>query len=119
MQVSDKERQAQFDSTWKEIAAIVSQQCINPETRKPYPVTMIEKAMKDLHYSIKPKQNSKQQALEVIRQLKERIPIDRAQMRLGVTVPVQDSKRMRERLAPLLAKTERLEKGEHSQTIVS
>lgn len=35
--------------------------CVNPETKRPYSVTMIEKAMKDIHYSVKPNRNSKQQ----------------------------------------------------------
>jgi ribosome maturation protein Sdo1 len=35
--------------------------CVNPETKRPYSVTMIEKAMKDVHYSVKPNRNSKQQ----------------------------------------------------------
>lgn len=43
--------------------------CINPETKTPYTVSMIEKSMKDLHFSVKPNRNSKQQALDVIKQL--------------------------------------------------
>jgi ribosome maturation protein Sdo1 len=35
--------------------------CVNPETKRPYPVSMIEKAMKDAHYSVKPNRNAKQQ----------------------------------------------------------
>jgi ribosome maturation protein Sdo1 len=35
--------------------------CVNPETKRPYPVSMIEKAMKDAHFSIKPNRNAKQQ----------------------------------------------------------
>jgi len=35
--------------------------CVNPETKRPYPVSMIEKAMKDAHFSVKPNRNAKQQ----------------------------------------------------------
>ena len=35
--------------------------CVNPETKRPYPVSMIEKAMKDVHFSVKPNRNAKQQ----------------------------------------------------------
>lgn len=35
--------------------------CVNPETKRPYPVSMIEKAMKDAHISVKPNRNAKQQ----------------------------------------------------------
>jgi len=34
---------------------------VNPETKRPYPVSMIEKAMKDVHFSVKPNRNAKQQ----------------------------------------------------------
>jgi len=40
---------------------LFSDKCVNPETKRPYSVTMIEKAMKDVHYSVKPNRNSKQQ----------------------------------------------------------
>lgn len=39
----------------------ISDKCVNPETKRPYPVSIIEKAMKDVHFSVKPNRNSKQQ----------------------------------------------------------
>lgn len=50
---------------------------------------MIEQAMKDIHYSVNPNRNSKQQTLDVIRKLKESntIPIQQAQMRVQITMP--------------------------------
>lgn len=59
--MSEKERHVQQDSMLKEIATMVSDKCVNPETKRPYPVTMIEKAMKDIHFSVKPNRNCKQQ----------------------------------------------------------
>ncbi|KAJ1932007.1 hypothetical protein EC988_009599, partial [Linderina pennispora] len=50
-QVSDKERHHQLDNMLRDIATIVAEKCINPTTQRPYTVTMIEKAMGDLHYS--------------------------------------------------------------------
>ena len=52
LQVSDKERQAALDAMFKEIATIVSDLCVDPETKRPYPVSMIEKIMKDVHLSV-------------------------------------------------------------------
>lgn len=63
LQVSEKERHVQQDSMFKEIATMVSDKCVNPETKRPYPVSMIEKAMKDVHYSVKPNRNCKQQVI--------------------------------------------------------
>ena len=61
LQVTQKEREAQLESSFRDIATIVADKCVNPETNRPYPVTMIEKAMKDLHFSVNPNRNSKQQ----------------------------------------------------------
>lgn len=41
-------------------------------------------------------------ALEVIRQLKESIEIQRAHMRLRLVLPAKDGKRLKEKLKPLL-----------------
>lgn len=98
LQVSDKERQSSLDSVFKEIATIVADKCINPEIERPYPVATIESAMKDAHYSIKPNQNAKQQALAVIKLLKETIPIARAQMKVRVLFQGKDTKKSKEKL---------------------
>lgn len=106
LQVSDKERSSQHEQTWKDIALIVSQQCVNPESKKPYPSTLIEKAMKEIHYSVKPTKTSKQQALDVIKQLSAKMPIERAQMRICLYVPQKESKTVKEAAMPHLQKIE-------------
>merc|ERR1712135_144866 len=59
---------------YRDIATIVSDMCVNPDTKRPYTVTVIERAMKeDIHYSVNPNRNAKQQALHVIKQLKEKL----------------------------------------------
>ena len=35
--------------------------CINPTTQRPYPVSLVEKAMKDAHVSVNPNKSAKQQ----------------------------------------------------------
>ena len=72
LQVSEKERHQQLDSMFTDIATIVAEKCVNPDTKRPYTVGMIEKAMKDIHISVKPKQNTKQQ---VSRQCLQRQPL--------------------------------------------
>ncbi|RVE65133.1 hypothetical protein OJAV_G00133630, partial [Oryzias javanicus] len=68
LQVSDKERQSQLETMFRDIATTVADKCVNPDTKRPYPVSLIERAMKDIHYSVKPNKSAKQQALEVIGQ---------------------------------------------------
>lgn len=61
LQVSDKERQAQLETMFRDIATIVAEKCVNPETKRPYTVSLIERAMKDIHYSVKASKSTKQQ----------------------------------------------------------
>ena len=46
-QVSERERQMQMDSLFKDIASRVTDMCINPETQKPYPLSTIERALRE------------------------------------------------------------------------
>jgi len=61
LQVSDKERTQHLENTFKEIASIVSGKCVNPETKRPYTISIIEQAMRDIHFSVNPNRNAKQQ----------------------------------------------------------
>lgn len=61
LQVSDKERQSQMESMFRDIATVVAEKCVNPQTKRPYTVSLIERAMKDIHYSVKTGKNTKQQ----------------------------------------------------------
>ncbi|CAO3666279.1 unnamed protein product [Umbelopsis vinacea] len=109
LQVSEKERSNKLDTMWRDIATIVADNCINPQTKRPYTVTMIEKAMHDLHLSVNPNRSSKSQALDVIKQLQEKkeMPIQRAQMRVRVTMPQsKETKKLREKMTPLLGTVE-------------
>lgn len=96
LQISEKERHHQLESTFKDIATIIADKCVNPETKRPYPVGMIEKSMRQIHVSVKPNRTSKQQALEIIPQLKKVIQIERAQMKLRVLTNKKNKSKMKE-----------------------
>jgi len=91
LQVSEQERKLQLDQTFKDIATIVAEKCINTETGKPFPQGIIERAMKEAHFSVHPTKNAKQQALAVIKLLKEKsnLKIDRAKMRVLISISAQ------------------------------
>lgn len=59
--MSEKERQMVTDLTLKEIATQVASMAINTETNRPYPVKVIEKALGECHFDMKPNQTAKQQ----------------------------------------------------------
>ena len=62
--MSEKERNTQLESMFRDIATIVADKCVNPETKRPYPVGVIERAMKDVHYSVIPTRTTKQQVCD-------------------------------------------------------
>eukprot|EP00027_Filamoeba_sp_ATCC50430_P016652 CAMPEP_0168564674 /NCGR_PEP_ID=MMETSP0413-20121227/13380_1 /TAXON_ID=136452 /ORGANISM="Filamoeba nolandi, Strain NC-AS-23-1" /LENGTH=233 /DNA_ID=CAMNT_0008596379 /DNA_START=38 /DNA_END=736 /DNA_ORIENTATION=- len=103
LQVGSKEREHMQDKTFRDIATIVAEKCVDPETKRPLTVSMVERAMKDIHYNLHPGRSAKQQALEVIKQLKEAnaLPIERAQMKLGLVLTEKDGKRLKEQLAKM------------------
>jgi ribosome maturation protein Sdo1 len=61
LQVSEKERSHNLEQQYREICTMVMEMCVNPETQRPYPFGIIETAMKEAHYSVKPNRNTKQQ----------------------------------------------------------
>jgi ribosome maturation protein SDO1 len=63
--VSDKERDVELSSMFKDVASIIAEKCVNPGTQRPYTISMIERALKDVHFSVDPKRGAKQQALHV------------------------------------------------------
>ncbi|CAH0721857.1 unnamed protein product, partial [Brenthis ino] len=101
LQVSDKERHLQIDSLFKDIATTVADKCVNPETKRPYSVSIIEKAMKDLHFSVNVNKSAKQQSLEVIPLLKNEIPLERAQMRVRILLSGKDARKIRDKAVKL------------------
>eukprot|EP00475_Leptophrys_vorax_P040677 TRINITY_DN7581_c1_g3_i3.p1 TRINITY_DN7581_c1_g3~~TRINITY_DN7581_c1_g3_i3.p1 ORF type:complete len:341 (-),score=13.89 TRINITY_DN7581_c1_g3_i3:4-888(-) len=86
-QVSDKEREAQASALLRDITCLVAERTVNPQTHRPYPTGMVEKFIKDVHFSVDPNRSSKQQALDLIRQLSQRFPIARARMEVRLVAP--------------------------------
>lgn len=107
LQVSEKERSQQLEQTTKDIANIVAEMCVNSETKRPYSISSIEGSMKeDIHFSVHPTRSAKQQALQVIKQLQEKIPICRAEMRLRFFLPGKEAKKLKEKLTSMVKKIE-------------
>jgi len=100
LQVSEGERKNVAETTFLEIANIVAQMAINLETKRAFSTNVIERAMKEeLHYSIRPNDSAKKQALTVIKELNEKVkslPIGRANMKLQIVVPSKELKKIME-----------------------
>ncbi|PSS31753.1 Ribosome maturation protein like [Actinidia chinensis var. chinensis] len=98
LQVAGKERESQLSSQFRDIATLVMQKTINPETQRPYTISMIERLMHEIHFAVDPNSSSKKQALEVIRELQKHFPIKRSPMRLRLTIPEQNFSSLSEKL---------------------
>jgi len=113
VQVGEKEREHDLTSLRKEIATLVAQKSVDPATQHPYPVGMIEKAMNEAGYSVKQNKNAKSQVSECIKLLQtgSTLSIQRARMRVKVSIPITVKERLESKLL------EGVEKVEHDSTV--
>jgi ribosome maturation protein SDO1 len=96
LQVGGKERQQQIESLSKDIATLVADMCVDPETKRPITVSLVERAMREAHFMVNTNKPAKSQALLCIKLLREKnvIPIERAQIRLKITAPNSFGKKL-------------------------
>ena len=59
--MSGREREANMSSQFRDIATIVMQKTVSPQTQRPYTISMIENMMRDLHFAVEPNTSSKKQ----------------------------------------------------------
>jgi ribosome maturation protein SDO1 len=87
LQVGEKERGHVLEQLKAEIGLQISSLCVNPATNRPYPPSMIQKALDEIGFSVRTDKSGKSQALEGIKKLVESkvIPIQRARMRLRIS----------------------------------
>ncbi|KAL7410686.1 SBDS protein C-terminal domain-containing protein [Mrakia frigida] len=100
LQVGEKERSHNITNLYKDIATQIAEKCVDPSTQRPYSVSMIEKAMAEVGFSVKADKTAKSQALECIKTLQasSTLPIQRARMRVRITMPTKDGKRLKEQV---------------------
>lgn len=108
LQVGEKERAVELEELRREICTEVAARCVDPGTQRPHTVGMIEKAMHEVGYNINTSKGAKVQALDLIKVLQaaKTIPIARAQMRVRITLPSKDGKRLKDKVLALVAKVE-------------
>ena len=109
LQVSDKERKVELDTLFRDVASILSEKCVNPDTNRPYTISMLERALRDVHYSVDPKRPAKTQALEALPLLQSRFPIERARMRLHIVCPMSSREELNELMSQRGAVIEELD----------
>ena len=60
LQVSEKERRADLGNLFKDVATVLTEKCVNPETARPYTLGVLERALRDIHFNPDPKKSAKQ-----------------------------------------------------------
>ncbi|KAK9453141.1 SBDS protein C-terminal domain-containing protein [Dipodascopsis uninucleata] len=108
LQVGEKERQAKLQQQHATVIEMIASKCVNPNTKRPYPTTIIEKALSELGVNILGNRSPKAQALDAIKQLvaKQIIPIARARMRIRLTADAKEAKKYRESIIALVEQIE-------------
>ena len=93
IQLSEKERQLMLNKITNEILTIISTKCVNPQSKKRYPPTIIHKVLVELNFNPVLNKPAKTQALDAIKLLiaKQIIPIVRAKMKIKITVNIDES----------------------------
>ena len=116
LKLAEKERKLRIANMTKEIASIVASQCVNSNTQRPLTASMVERAMKQIGFSVKPTKAEKAQALVLIRRLQEaKYPITRARIRLKfITKP-----EFEERMVAMLPIVESVERKEDMSVIIA
>ena len=61
MQVSERERRVELDESFRDVASVILEKCINPETNRPYTMGLIQRGLRDIHFAVDPKRSVKQQ----------------------------------------------------------
>ena len=86
VQVGAGERQEEVSVLRRDVVSIVSQKCVHPLTRRPYPFGMIDQALDAIGFSIRLDQDAKPQALRAMHDLCARqvLPIRRAPMNIRI-----------------------------------
>lgn len=112
LQVGGKERQAQASQIKAETLQIIASKCINPNSKRQYPTTIIEKALQELGFNFVSNKAAKSQALDGIKLLvsKQIIPIARAHMKVRLSASgagnVKEAKKYASTLKTLLEDVE-------------
>mmetsp|Transcript_6857 Transcript_6857/g.9785 ORF Transcript_6857/g.9785 Transcript_6857/m.9785 type:complete len:389 (+) Transcript_6857:144-1310(+) len=89
LQVSDRERELQIETIFRDVVQFVVERCIHPQSGRQHTPSAVENALKTIGFSVNPEIAAKRQALKAIEALCNDIPesFARAKMRLRISCP--------------------------------
>ena len=89
IQLTTEQRRKMLEDKRKQIIAFISRQCVDPRTTLPHPPLRVEQAMEQIHYSIDPFKPVEKQAKEIIKLLRQVLPLKMEQVSIGVRIPAE------------------------------
>lgn len=93
IQLTTEFRRKKVEERRKQIAAFISRNAINPQTRVPHPPERILNAMEQGRVSVDPFKPAEQQVDDVVKVIKEILPISIEQTTLNIEIPARYSAR--------------------------
>ncbi|MBS7616665.1 ribosome assembly factor SBDS [Candidatus Bathyarchaeota archaeon] len=89
LQLTTEQRRKMIEEKRRQIIAFISRQCVDPRTNLPHPPMRIEQAMEQIHYSIDPFKATEEQAREIIKLLRQILPLKMEQVSVSVHIPAE------------------------------
>jgi ribosome maturation protein SDO1 len=89
LQLTTEQRRKMIEDKRRQIIAFISKNCVDPRTNLPHPPLRIEQAMEQIHYSIDPFKATEEQAREIIKLLRQFLPLKMEQVSVSVHIPAQ------------------------------
>src|SRR3990167_5881551 len=93
IQLTTEFRRRKTEEKKKQIAAFISKNAVNPQTKMPHPPERVMAAMEQAHISIDPFKPTDQQVEDVIKAVKTVMPISVEETSLTVEIPAKHSAR--------------------------
>jgi len=89
LQLTTEQRRKMTEEKRRQIITFISRNCVDPKTKLPHPLTRIEQAMGQIHYSIDPFKSTEEQSNEVIKLLRQILPLTMEKVIVSVQIPQQ------------------------------
>ncbi|MCS7096551.1 MAG: ribosome assembly factor SBDS [Candidatus Bathyarchaeota archaeon] len=89
LQLTTEQRRKMIEEKRRQIVAFISKNCVDPKTNLPHPPMRIEQAMQQIHYPIDPFKPTEEQAREVIKLLRQILPLKIEQVSVSVHIPAE------------------------------
>jgi ribosome maturation protein SDO1 len=89
LQLTTEQRRKMIEEKRRQIIDFISRNCVDPRTNLPHPPMRIEQAMKQIHFSIDPFKAVEEQAREVVKLLRQVLPLKMEQVSVSVRVPAE------------------------------